>query len=113
MPVNYVKNAVSIPDRFLGSTLNRDLNLLQYIGRSARHLATNNRGWRERDAGRSAGEREILLAGCSWMEGMMEDFPNTIQGRLSQLLDIEIGNVGVSGYSLLQTIRRLHMEIEY
>ncbi len=113
MPVNYVKNAVSIPDRFLGSTLNSDLNLLQYIGRSARHLATNTRGWRERDPGRSAGEREILLAGCSWMEGMMEDFPNTIQGRLSQLLDIEIGNVGVSGYSLLQTIRRLHMEIEY
>ena len=75
MPVNYVKNAVSIPDRFLGSTLNSDLNLLQYIGPSARHLATNTRGWRERDPGRSAGEREILLAGCSWIGRNDGGFP--------------------------------------
>ncbi len=114
MSISYSKDILRIPHSFLGSTLNPNVDIFEKLSVSKRRVVTNQRGWRiPPNRSSSTYSSNILLMGCSWAEGVCEDWENTIAGRLEYLTGENIVNIGVASYSPLQAIRRLESEISY
>ena len=103
-----------VPDKYLGHTQNSNASLLITREKSSENIFTNNRGWRVIDEKKNvSGKRKYLLFGCSWPMGLDIDYKHTYCFDLEKKLKAEIANLGVSSYSILQSIRRLELEIKF
>ena len=73
----------------------------------------NSRGFRDREVSdrKPPGVRRIVVIGDSFAEGLQVDLAETFCERLERRLGaagVEVVNLGVSGFSTIQSIQRLH-----
>ena len=107
---HYRNDVLYIPHSYLGSCLNPNLDLIEQSEVSSRRVITNDHGWRVKSSERAPEKASLVVLGCSWAEGIREDWPNTIAGRLEEQTGKTVINLGVGSYSPLQAIRRLETE---
>ncbi len=70
---------------------------------NARHGVTNGEGFP--NSPDSGGERGVLIVGDSFIEGLMLDYRDTVQGYLDQHFGVKVQAVAASGNGLADSLR--------
>ncbi len=108
---NYFDSNI-VPLEELGSVLRSNMDRVINFDYSSRRLITNKRGWRIASADKGVYQSSVMVAGCSWAEGVNENWENIYSSVIEKKFDINVANIGVSSYSLIQIVERIKKEIK-
>jgi|APSaa5957512535_1039671.scaffolds.fasta_scaffold06274_7 hypothetical protein len=105
------KGSIYCVDKDLGYRTKANLCLVQEYNGICRKLVTDSRG---RIVGKNSihDQYRLMLAGGSWAEGFFYNWKYTVAGFLSEHTS-SVASIGVSGYSLLQIVRRIKQESKF
>ncbi len=106
-------NSDMIPSTTLGSTLRPNMDEVINLKSSSRRLVTNERGWRVEKPKKTSYQSSIMVSGCSWAEGVHEDWGGTYSSVIERAFKINVANIGVGSYGLIQIIKRIKNEIDF
>jgi len=109
---DYKYNSDIVPISILGSTLRPNMNQIINLEYSSRRIITNKRGWRVSKSNKGVYQSPVMVAGCSWAEGVHENWENTYTSIIEKTFNLDVANIGVSSYSLLQIARRIKSEVD-
>lgn len=106
------------PDPRLGTTLRPSLRQMVGIGRFRNHLSHNTCGLRGAEIRSDRPALRVVLVGDSYTYGWGTDNEGTIAAQLERTLredgvDAEVLNLGVGGYSTIQSYRRLQDFLDF
>ncbi len=101
-----------VPSITFGSILRPNMDKVINLDYSSRRLITNERSWRISSPDKGIYQSPIMVAGCSWAEGVHEDWKDTYTSIIEKTFKVDVGNIGVSSYSLLQIMKRIKSEVE-
>jgi len=78
------------------------------------YVFTNNLGFRvEKNDLQQLAPVDIAFIGCSWVMGVGVEYKETFVSKVSKALNVNIANLGVGSYSIIQAVRRLEKNIEF
>jgi len=113
IPLNsVVGDVLYIPQAYVGGSLAAKATTIIRRKESGEVVYTNSRGWRTGEATeKHIGRSDILVTGCSFPMGTGVPYGVSQIGLLEEALGVNIANVLVGGYSILQSARRAEKEL--
>lgn len=113
LPERTGERVLYVSDPYSGSRLNPSVETFIRRPVTGETYHTDDRGARVPAPGRKAGPRRFVFIGCSWVLGTGHEWETSFVGQLQKRHGLDLANLGVGSFSLLQAIRHLEKNAPY